>query len=392
MKYLLTIFFTLSLLFPKLSFACSMYKLTKNGKTIVGNNEDYISPNSQFWFEKGNTNTFGVMYMGLLNNFAQGAINEKGLVFDGFWEPYLEIKNTEGKIETPIQEALKKVMQTMINVEEVQSYLNTINLSSLQDGQLVFVDKSGSYLIVEGDKMFVGDENEKTFSNFYYSQIQSIDDVRLPYFQKGQKFIESTKPSQTLDYCSEAMSNFAQFRIAPTQYTTVYDLEALTIRVHLFQDFANYVDLDLRKELRKGDYRVMIANLFPENSKGVKHYKKYNNPEHPTLLIEELLGDDVITEQEFLNQGFNNIVNELGYEWLTQIKNPKGAIKVFKYGLKLMPNNANLYDSLGEAYFVNKEWNNAIISYAKSLSLNPQNKNAIEMIVKSQENREQNTN
>ncbi|WP_276390686.1 hypothetical protein [Eudoraea chungangensis] len=369
-----------------------MYKLTKNGKTIVGNNEDYISPNSQFWFEKGDANSFGVMYMGLLNNFAQGAINEKGLVFDGFWEPYLEIKNSEGKIEVPIQEALKKVMQTKINVEEVQSYLSTINLSSLQNGQLVFVDESGTYLIVEGDKMFVGDENEKTFSNFYYSQIQSIDDVSLPYFRKGQSFIESTKQTQTLDYCSEAMSNFAQFRIAPTQYTTVYDLKELTIRVHLFQDFASYIELDLKKELRKGGHRVMIADLFPENSKGVKHYKKYNNPEHPTLLLEELLGDNVITEQEFLNQGFDNIINELGYEWLTQIKNPKGAIKVFKYGLELMPNNANLYDSLGEAYFVNKEWNNAIISYSKSLSLNPQNKYAIEMIVKSQENREQNAN
>lgn len=392
MKYLITVFFTLSLLFPKLGFACSMYKLTKNGKTIVGNNEDYISPNSQFWFEKGSANTFGVMYMGLLNNFAQGAINEKGLVFDGFWEPYLEIKNTEGKIEIPIQDALKKVMQTMTNVEEVQSYLNTINLNSLQDGQLVFVDESGTYLIVEGDEIFVGDEAEKTFSNFYYSQIESIDDVSLPYFQKGQEFIKTTQQLQTLDYCSEALSNFAQFRAAPTQYTTIYDLEKLTIRVHLFQDFSNYIELDLKKEIRKGNHRTMIADLFPENSKGVKHFKKYNNPEHPTLLLEELLGDNVIAEQDFMNQGFDNIINQLGYEWLNDIKNTKGAIKVFQYGIKLMPNNANLYDSLGEAYFVNKEWNNAIVSYAKSLTLNPKNINAVEMIAKIHEQQKKITN
>lgn len=389
MKYLLTTFFILSLLFPKLSFACSMYKLTKNGKTIVGNNEDYTSPNSQFWFEKGDSKTFGVMYMGLLNNFAQGAINEKGLVFDGFWEPYLEVKNTEGKIEIPIQEALRKVMQTMINVEEVQSYLNTINLSSLQNGQLVFVDKSGTYLIVEGDEMFIGDEAEKTFSNFYYSQIKSIDDVNLPYFKNGKTFIDSTKQSQSLDYCSEAMSNFAQFGLASTQYTTIYDLDKLTIRVHLFQDFSNYIELDLKKELKKGNHHTIIADLFPNNSKGVVFYKKYNNPESPTLLLEELIGDNVITEQELVNQGFHNIINQLGYEWLNDIKNTNGAIKVFKYGVKLMPNNANLYESLGEAYFTNKEWNNAIKSYAKSLSLNPHNKNAIKMIMEIQRNREQ---
>ena len=75
MKILLTIFITLSFLIPKFSFACSMYKLTKNGKTIVGNNEDYTSPNSQFWFEKGSSESFGAMYMGLLNNFALSNVN-----------------------------------------------------------------------------------------------------------------------------------------------------------------------------------------------------------------------------------------------------------------------------------------------------------------------------
>jgi hypothetical protein len=49
---------------PNLGFACSMYKITKNGKTIVGNNEDWLSPNHQFWFESGNKSKFGVMYMG----------------------------------------------------------------------------------------------------------------------------------------------------------------------------------------------------------------------------------------------------------------------------------------------------------------------------------------
>ena len=349
MKYLLAIFFPLSLLLPQLGFSCSMYKLTKDGTTIVGNNEDFISPNGQFWFEKGSTNTFGVMYIGFLDNFAQGAINEKGLVFDGFWEPYLEVKNTEGKIDIPIQEALKKVMETMSSVEEVQSYLSTINLNTLENGQLVFVDQSGTYLIIEGDEMFVGDESYKTFSNFYYSQIQSIDDVNIAYFQKGQKFIESTKQSQTLDYCSEVMSNFAQSGIAPTQYTTIYDLEKLSIRVHLFQDFAEYVELDLVKELEKGNHRTMITDLFPNNAKGVEYYKKYNNPERPSLLLEELLAGHEVSEEELVAQGFDNIITQLGYEWLDDIKNPAGSIKVFEYGLKLMPTNARLYDGLGEA-------------------------------------------
>jgi len=57
-------FCSAALLFSSSGMACTMYKLTKDGKTIVGNNEDWTSPNGQFWFEAGTENTFGAMYMG----------------------------------------------------------------------------------------------------------------------------------------------------------------------------------------------------------------------------------------------------------------------------------------------------------------------------------------
>lgn len=298
MKYFSILSFMILLAFPKTGTACSMYKLTQNGKTIVGNNEDWTSPNGQFWFESGDNNSLGVMYMGFLDDFAQGAINEAGLMFDGFFEPYLEVKNTTGKLEIPIGDALKNVMRTMSTVEEVQSYLNTVNLSALENGQLVFVDRSGTYLIIEGDDMILGDEPEKTFSNFYYSQINSLEDVTLPYFQKGQQYINQTETEGSLDYCSAAMQHFAQSGpLAPTQYTTIYDLHTLKIRVHLFHDYSEYIEIDLPTELKKANHQVMIADLFPKNSVGYAHYKKYNNPDHPTVLLEELLGEHDLTKK-----------------------------------------------------------------------------------------------
>ena len=47
-----------------------------------------------------------------------------------------------------------------------------------------------------------------------------------------------------------------------------------------------------------------------------------------------------------------------------------------------MPNSSNLYDNLAEAYFINENWNNALINYTKSLALNPENINAKTMISK----------
>ena len=379
------------LLNPITGSACSMYKITKNGRTFVGNNEDFLSPNNQFWFEVAGDKEFGVMYMGRLNNFAQGAINEAGLVFDGFAEPELPITNTEGKTKISIGKGIKNIMQSMATVEEVKSYLETINLSSLSSSMVVFVDKSGTYLIVEGDLLITGEESEKSFSNFYYSQIQSVEDVTLPWFQVGQEFLNTTKGKANLDYCSNVMKSLKQESsdLFSTQFSTVYDLTSLKIRVYLYQDFTEYIELDLMKELKKGNHKTMMVDLFPKESLGSKFYYKYNDIDNPVLFLQEQINPEAYSEEELIKMEFNETINILGYEWLEDKKNPEIAIKVFQYGISLMPNYYDLYDSLGEAYLENKDWSNSIKNYAKSLTLNPENENAIKGLLKCKEGRNQ---
>ena len=379
MKLILIIAFILN---PIISSACSMYKITSKDYTIVGNNEDWVSPNSQFWFETSTDNKFDVMYMGLLNNFAQGAINEAGLLFDGFYEPYLAINKSKGKLDIPIANALKKVMQTMTNVEEVKTYLETISLMSLTQSMLVFVDKSGTYLIVEGDELIIGEESEKSFSNFYYSQIKSIDEVNLNYFQSGLKFLQSSNKESTMEYCGEVMKNFSQSKVSSTQYSTIYNLKNLKVRVYLFHDYSQFVEIDLNSEFKKNNHHTMIADLFPKDSIGYQHYQKYNNSQNPALYLKEMIGSNQPTEEEFNAMDFGNIINTIGYEWLEDKSDTQAAIKMFKYGLELMPNNSDLLDSLGEAYYVNKELDKSIKNYSKSLAIDKNNNNAKEMLVK----------
>ena len=359
------------------SKACTMYKITKDGKTIVGNNEDWLSPNSQFWFEPSENNLYGVMYMGLLNNFAQGAINDAGLVFDGFANPDLPIQNTEGKLDVPIGKAIRQIMQTMSSVEEVKIYLQTINLSSLSSSQIVFVDKSGSYLIVEGDEFILGTEDEKAFSNFYYSQIESLDAVDIDRFQKGIKFLNSSHGDPSISYCSDVMKSFASPDVFGTQYSTIYDLNTLKIRIYLFHDYTQFIELDLKSELEKGNHNMMIADLFPKESIGYMHYQKYNDVENPQQFLEELVSKAEITsETELVEMGLNSIVNRIGYEWLNYKDNAEAAIKIFEFGTSIMPNDADLFDSLGEVYYKNDNYERSKISFEKSLELDPDNRNA----------------
>lgn len=76
-----------------------------------------------------------------------------------------------------------------------------------------------------------------------------------------------------------------------------------------------------------------------------------------------------------------NELNTLGYQLMAKDKLP-AAITIFKLLVAEFPDRFNPYDSLGEAYFNNKQYDLAIKNYKKSLALNPENTNAEDMIEK----------
>ena len=65
-------------------------------------------------------------------------------------------------------------------------------------------------------------------------------------------------------------------------------------------------------------------------------------------------------------------VNNLGY-LLLETNNVASAVNVFKFGVTLFPENANLYDSLGEALALKRDFANALKAYQKSISLDSTN-------------------
>jgi tetratricopeptide (TPR) repeat protein len=64
----------------------------------------------------------------------------------------------------------------------------------------------------------------------------------------------------------------------------------------------------------------------------------------------------------------------------------KEAIEVFKLNIKAYPESFNVYDSLGEAFMISGDKELAIENYEKSLVINPDNKNAVKMLKKLDEN------
>lgn len=79
-------------------------------------------------------------------------------------------------------------------------------------------------------------------------------------------------------------------------------------------------------------------------------------------------------------------LNSLGYSLLRQDRIPE-AIRIFEQNVISYPDSANTHDSLGEAYFMDGQLEEAVKSYTRSLQLDPGNTNATDMIarIRSQE-------
>lgn len=88
----------------------------------------------------------------------------------------------------------------------------------------------------------------------------------------------------------------------------------------------------------------------------------------------------IITNKEAYNfNDLENSLNSIGYNYISN-GDLISAIKILQLNTEQFPNSANAHDSLGEAYYSNKQMDFALEQYKKSLELNPKNDNAKKMI------------
>lgn len=73
-------------------------------------------------------------------------------------------------------------------------------------------------------------------------------------------------------------------------------------------------------------------------------------------------------------------LNRLGYHLLYAKQSPMDAREVFELNVAAFPRSANVYDSLAEAFLVSGDTVQAVTNYRRSLELDPNNTNAIEVL------------
>lgn len=133
-----------------------------------------------------------------------------------------------------------------------------------------------------------------------------------------------------------------------------------------------------KETLERDIQKIVTKNKYAPNYIAVKYLNNLLNTKPiDSLKLDE---DNLVPRLAEFVKGSREL-NAYGYSLLRSSQLEK-ALFVFKLNTKIFPYKPNVYDSLGEAYLENGNYNEALKNYYKVLTIKPDDKNAIEMIEK----------
>lgn len=124
----------------------------------------------------------------------------------------------------------------------------------------------------------------------------------------------------------------------------------------------NRIENDLIEYPRINLWSIMEKDFFESPKASLNKYEALKND----------------STKYFITAGY---LNRVAYEYIYNDEIQK-AIKIFEFAILEYSDNANLYDSLGEAYFYTEEYDKSRENYEKSLRYNPNNTNAKDYLSK----------
>ncbi len=256
--------------------ACSMYKITKHGCTLVGCNQDAWRTTTNIWFENARDDIkYGVCYTGSRKigdrSYApQSGMNDQGLVFSRLTSYYPKkdshVSNKK-KVTNEVQ-YLKSVLQKCKSTEEVENFINRFDHSYFLEDVFIYVDKQGRYLVVEPYKLIAGNEENYILGNFCPSITSNQNARRQTRYKNGQDFLDSKNTDTSLNYCrtlSDTMSVCRERHGDGTLLTSIWNTQEGKVNLYFYHNFDSTVQFDIQEELSKGDHMISIPEIFPSN-------------------------------------------------------------------------------------------------------------------------------
>lgn len=270
--------------------ACSMYKITKNGKTFVGCNHDAWLTTPHIWFEIGSLNApYGAAFTGARydgkNGYApQSGMNEYGLVFSRLASFHPKIENSEIESRIKITNPtfyLKDILHTCKTVEDVKKYIEKYDQSYFIEDVFIYIEKSGKYIVVEPYKIIQGNDASYVLSNFCPSITSKEDAKRLDRYKNGVDFLKKNYESN-LEFCKKVSDTMHVCRDKigdGTLLTSIWNNTNGTVNLYFYHKYDKTIQFNIKEELAKGNHIIKVDSLFPKN-KEFEKLASYKTPQN----------------------------------------------------------------------------------------------------------------
>ena len=250
----------LTLLAPA-ALPCTAFFAYQDGLALVGNNEDFWDPDTKVWFVPAAEGTHGRVYFGFANLFPQGGMNEAGLFFDGFATESNPVTKFEGR-KVFDGNLIDEAMARCATVAEVIALLEPHDLRFLENAMLMFADKTGDSVIVEGDEFLRLEGRHQVVTNFYQSKT-TPDRYTCARHRIANRMLADSE-GISVELFRRILAAVHVEETSQTLYSNVYDLGKGLVYVYHFHNYENVVVLDLAEELKKGAHVTDLPSLFPE--------------------------------------------------------------------------------------------------------------------------------
>jgi hypothetical protein len=229
--------------------ACTVFKVTRTGTTLVGNNEDDNHPATKVWFLAPEKGKYGRVFFGYSDCIPQGGMNEKGLFFDWVADnPSDDWQKDPGKLNYP-GSISELILEEAATLEEALEIYDRYNETAFLKSRTLLVDKTGASAVVRWkDGRLQVERSPENFQAIGYGRGTAVDRLKNP----EPLSVEGVR--SILVDCLQR----GEYR---TLYSNVYDLAAGVVYVYLFDQDEPCARFDLREELKKGHHYYDLPSL-----------------------------------------------------------------------------------------------------------------------------------
>lgn len=274
MKYLF--FFTcLFITVPEVN-ACAIVIGYKDGRVLVGNNEDWYESDAKYWFEfpKKEGEQYASYFFGFKGDgkFAQGGMNEVGLMFDGTFVSRIEIDRDRVKADglkaAPVH-LFKNILKRCKSIEEAEVVVDRYFIPYIRTAQVILADANGGFLVIKAngvsEKGHLEEGEFKIITNFHLEDLPSGNYTCYRY-DLAHRMLDGRFENTYREF-EEVLQGVHQEYPGATVYSNIYDLNSASSVLYYNARFDRRIAIDFKGDLPE-DPVFLEQGVFPKRMIG----------------------------------------------------------------------------------------------------------------------------